>query len=234
MNFKTIATGSKGNCYVLETEKGSLLIEAGIPIKKIKKALNYDFTDIQGCLLTHEHMDHAKAIKDIAKLGINVYSSSGTFKALDLEGHRFIPVDQNKAIKVGKFEVLAFDTQHDVVQPFGYLIKQGNNKLLFATDTYYLRYRFKGLTHIAIECNYVESVVKDLVRRNKINISRIKRTLKSHMSLENLIEFLKINDLSKVKELHLIHLSDQTSDVDIIRREIRKVYKGKLIIAGGE
>lgn len=178
--------------------------------------------------------DHAKAIKDIAKLGVNVYSSSGTFKALDLEGHRFIPVDQNKAIKVGKFEVLAFDTEHDVVQPFGYLIKQGKNKLLFATDTYYLKYKFKGLTHIAIECNYVESVVKGLVKDNKINISRIKRTLKSHMSLENLIEFLKINDLSKVKELHLIHLSDQTSDVNIIRREIRKVYKGKLIIAGGE
>lgn len=54
------------------------------------------------------------------------------------------------------------------------------------------------------------------------------------MSLENLIEFLKINDLSKVKELHLIHLSNETSDVNIIRREIRKIYKGKLIIAGGD
>lgn len=56
MNFKTIATGSKGNCYILETEKGSLLIEAGIPIKKIKQALDYDFREVVGCLLTHEHL----------------------------------------------------------------------------------------------------------------------------------------------------------------------------------
>lgn len=56
MKVKTIASGSTGNCYVLETNKGSLLIEAGIPIKRIKKALNYDFREVVGCLLTHEHL----------------------------------------------------------------------------------------------------------------------------------------------------------------------------------
>jgi len=230
MKFKTIASGSKGNCYLLETNQGSLLIEAGIPIKQIKQALNFNFNNIQACLLTHEHMDHAKAIKDIASLGIDVLSSSGTFKALDYEGHRFVPMAPKKPKRVGEFEVMAFDTQHDVVEPFGYLIKHENNKLLFATDTYYLKYKFNNLTHIVIECNYVDSVVRDLVSKKQIDINRIKRTIKSHLSLENLIEFLKINDLSKVRELHLIHLSDQTSDVNIIRREIRKVYKGKLII----
>lgn len=234
MKIRVIASGSAGNCYVLETNQGSLLIEAGIPINRIKKALNYDFSNIQGCLLTHEHMDHAKAIKDIANLGIDIYSSRGTFKALGYEGYRFVPTEAKTPIKIGEFQVMAFDTQHDVVEPFGYLIKQGNNKLLFATDTFYLKYRFKDLTHIVIECNYVESVVNDLVEKKLIDINRIKRTIQSHMSLENLIEFLKINDLSKVKELHLIHLSNETSDVNIIRREIRKVYKGKLIIAGGD
>lgn len=54
MKFKAIVSGSKGNCYLLETEDGSLLIEAGIPIKQIKKALGFDFSNIQGCLVTQD------------------------------------------------------------------------------------------------------------------------------------------------------------------------------------
>ena len=233
MKFTTLASGSKGNCYLLETDGGSLLIEAGIPIKKVKQALGYDLSGIRACLLTHEHMDHAKAIKDIASLGIDVLASRGTIEALDLSSHRLIPMKPKEAVTVGEYQVIGFETEHDVAEPFGFLIKHENNRLMFATDTYYLRYRFRNLTHIVIECNYVESVVKGLVERKEIDIHRVSRTLKSHLSLENLIEFLKANDLSKVQELHLIHLSDETSDIKIIRREIRKVYDGKLIIAGG-
>jgi len=234
MKFKTIASGSSGNCYLLETDEGSLLIEAGIPIKKIKQALNFDFYDVQGCLITHEHGDHAKSAKDIVKLGIDVYGSKGTFKALNYIGHRFVPMTPKKPEFIGNFEVMGFDVEHDVAEPFGFLIKHKEKKLLFATDTYYLRYKFTGLTHIAIECNYVRSVMEDLLDKGLIDINRVARTMKSHLSLENLVEFIKANDLSKVEELHLLHLSDGNSDINIIQDEVRKVFKGNLIIAGGD
>lgn len=234
MKFKTIASGSTGNCYLLETDKGSLFLEAGIPIKKIKRALNFNFSKIEGCLITHEHGDHAKAAKDIGGLGIDVYSSQGTLRAINCTSHRFIPVASKQAKRIGEFEVLPFDVEHDAAEPLGYLIKQGNDKMLFATDTYYLKYRFSDLTHIAIECNYVESVMMDQVNSGAINIEHVKRVMKSHMSLENLIDFLKANDLSKVQELYLLHLSDGNSDINLIKQEIRKIYKGNLIIAGGD
>lgn len=234
MKFRTIASGSKGNCYLLETNEGSLLIEAGIPINKIKRAIGFDFSNIQGCIITHEHGDHAKAIKDIAKLGIDVYASKLTLQELNCTNHRFIPVKHGNSKTIGEFDVLSFNTEHDSVEPLGFLIKQDNNRLLFATDTYYLRYRFNNLTHIAIECNYVRSTMEDRLEKGLIDINRVARTMKSHMSLENLIEFLKVNDLSKVRELHLLHLSDDNSDIEIIKEEIKKVYKGNLIIAGGD
>lgn len=234
MRLKTIASGSTGNAYVLETNKGSLLIEAGIPINRIKKALNYDFSNIQGCLVTHEHGDHAKAIKDIANLGIDVLGSRGAFKALNCTSHRFVPVRHGQAKTIGEFEVLPFNVEHDVDEPLGFLIKQGNERLLFATDTYYLRYRFNNLTYIAIECNYVRSVMEEGLEKGTIDIKRVARTMKSHMSLENLIEFLKANNLSKVKEIHLLHLSNDNSSIPIIKREIKKIYKGDLFIAGGD
>lgn len=234
MKLKTIASGSKGNCYLLETNEGSLLIEAGIPITKIKKALRFNYSNIQGCLVTHEHGDHAKSIKDIAKLGIDVYASKLTLQVLNCTSHRFIPITHNKAKIIGEFEVLSFNTEHDSVEPLGFLIKHGNQRLLFATDTFYLRYRFNNLTHIAIECNYVKATMEERLKQGEIDIKRVSRTMKSHMSLENLLEFLKANDLSKVRELHLLHLSDDNSDINIILEEIKKVYKGKLIVAGGD
>lgn len=234
MKLKTIASGSKGNCYLLETNEGSLLLEAGIPINKLKRELFFNFGAIDGCLVTHEHGDHAKSIKDIAKLGIDVYASNGTLQTLNCIGHRFIPVTPKSLYSIGKFEVLPFTVQHDAAEPVGFLIKKGGNKMLFATDTYYLRYKFIGLTHIAIECNYVRSVMEDKLNKGEIDIKRVARTMKSHLSLENLIEFLKANDLSKVKEIHLLHLSDGNSDINIIQEEIKKVYNGKLILAGGD
>lgn len=231
MKLKTIASGSSGNCYLLETEKGSLLIEAGIPIKKIKRALGFDFSNIQGCLVTHEHGDHAKAVKDIAKVGIDVYASKGTLQALNCAGHRFIPMTPKKVKTIGKFEVLPFDVEHDAAEPLGFLIRHEDKKMLFATDTFYLRYRFRGLTHIAIECNYVKSVMEEKLKQGEIDIKRVARTMKSHMSLENLIDFLKANDLSRVKKIYLLHLSDDNSDIEIIKKEIRKVYEGDLVIA---
>ena len=76
--------------------------------------------------------------------------------------------------------------------------------------------------------------MEDRLEKCLIDINRVARTMKSHMSLENLIEFLKVNDLSKVRELHLLHLSDDNSDIEIIKEEIKKIYKGNLIIAGGD
>jgi phosphoribosyl 1,2-cyclic phosphodiesterase len=233
MKFKTIASGSKGNCYLLKTEKGSLLIEAGIPVNKIKRTLGFDFSNVQGCLITHEHGDHAKAIHGIAKLGIDVYASEGTLQALNCMGHRFVPIVHGKAKTIGEFDVLSFNTEHDAAEPLGFLIRCGNEKLLFATDTCYLRYKFNNLTHIAIECNYVRAVMEDMLEKELVDIKRVTRTIKNHMSLESLIDFLKSNNLSKVREIHLLHLSNENSSIPIIKKEIRKVFKGNLFIADG-
>ena len=73
MELKVLATGSKGNCYILtSSKKEKLIIECGIGIKKILEGLEFDLNGVCGCLVTHEHKDHSKSIKDIAKRGIEV------------------------------------------------------------------------------------------------------------------------------------------------------------------
>lgn len=56
MKLKVLASGSKGNCYILESPTGSLLIEAGIPWKQIQKGLNFDLRQVVAALISHEHL----------------------------------------------------------------------------------------------------------------------------------------------------------------------------------
>ena len=69
MQLEIIGSGSQGNSYLLSNDTDVLLIELGVQFKRIKKALDYDLSKINGALVSHIHGDHAKAIKDaIAKI----------------------------------------------------------------------------------------------------------------------------------------------------------------------
>jgi len=206
------ASSSKGNMYHLSDGESSLLLECGLPIKEIKEALNHRLHDIDAVLATHEHQDHAKAAKDITQAGIDLYCSSGTAEALSLTGHRLHLVKALEQFKIGPWVILPFDTEHDAQEPLGYLIQNGSDKLLFATDTYFVRYRFKGLTVIFIECNYSKETLSP-----DLHPAQRRRLLRSHMSLETLLKFLAENDLTLVREIHLIHLSDGNSNAQMFK-----------------
>jgi phosphoribosyl 1,2-cyclic phosphodiesterase len=218
INITAYASSSHGNLYrVTDGAGSSLLLECGIPIKKIRQALGHKLHDISACLLTHEHMDHAKAAKDILAAGIDLYCSHGTAGALELSGHRLHPVQPLEQFRVGSWTVLPFETQHDAQEPLGYLIHHaGGEKLLFATDTFYIRHRFTGLTHIMIECNYSQKTLSD-----DMHPAQRRRLLRSHMSLETVVGFLQANDLEAVREIWLVHLSDGNSDEALFRDTIQ-------------
>lgn len=229
IEINTLATGSKGNAYVITDGVTKLLIECGISFKNIQKALNFQTNDIQGCLVSHEHLDHCKGLQSVLNAGINVYMSQGTKDGTGIEHHRIKVIQNKQPFQIGTWTILPFDVQHDVNEPFGFLLQnQEGEKLLFATDTYYIKYKFNGLTHLMIECNYCQSVLDENVESGRIPVFLKNRVMKSHFSLENLLEFLKANDLSKVQQIWLLHLSDNNSDEQLIRNEVAKLT-GKMI-----
>jgi len=230
MQVKILGSSSKGNCYIIDN---SLILDAGVNIKDIKKALDFDFTGIKGCLLTHEHMDHAKSINSLALAGINIYSSKGTFEALKINNHKTHEIAHLKQFTLGGYVILPFDVQHDVREPLGFLIKKisTGEKLLFATDTYYLKYKFKDLNYIFIECNYSDKILQENHNNEKIHPVYAKRVKKSHMSLENLKDFFTSNNLSKCNKIVLLHLSSQNSDSEIFKKEISEQTGIETVIA---
>ena len=223
MKLKVLGSSSSGNCYLIEaTEKEKLILDAGINFKEVKKQLNFDFSGILGVLITHEHMDHLKYAPEFASNGIDIYASKGTFSKLNLVGHRFKIIKALKQFEIGNFIILPFDIQHDAVEPLGFLIqyKPTGEKLLYATDTYYIKYKFNKLNYLLIECNYIERIAKENEKNGVINKTRYSRLLESHFSLENLVKFLESNDLTYAKNIILCHLSDTNSNSNIMQKTI--------------
>lgn len=120
-----------------------------------------------------------------------------------------------KQFTVGPFQVLPFEVEHDCPGALGFLIQAGQDKLLFAVDTHYVHYRFAGLTHICVECNHSAETMSP--ETTPAELSRLSR---SHFSLERVLGFLAANDLSRCREIHLLHLSDRNSDAGLFRRRV--------------
>jgi phosphoribosyl 1,2-cyclic phosphodiesterase len=229
IEIRALASGSKGNCYHVTDGSTPILLECGIRFKDIRRNLNFNTSSIVGCLVTHEHKDHCAGLNDVLKAGINVYMSEGTATAIDVKHHRMKTVQAKQQFQLGTWTILPFDVQHDVSEPLGFLLlnKQGE-KLLFATDTYYIKYKFKGLTHIMVECNYSLKILNENIATGRVPKVMRKRLLRSHFSLENVKDFLKANDLSRVQEIWLLHLSDNNSDARLFKQEIMELT-GKMV-----
>lgn len=219
-NIKVLGSGSSGNCYSLEVNNEILLLDLGFSYSKTLEFIEFELEKIVGCLVTHEHKDHSKSIMDFMKNGVDVYATNGTFEELGIEGHRAKVVKSKEVYRVGGFTVMPFDVEHDASEPVGFLVSHkymGN--LLYITDTYFVKYKFKGINHMLIECNYSKEIIDERLKDMPFLRNRI---VQSHFELENVKEFVKSTNLYDLQNLVLIHLSGMNSDEIVFKEEIEK------------
>ncbi|MDO4929599.1 MAG: MBL fold metallo-hydrolase [Bacteroidales bacterium] len=231
MKLHVLGSSSSGNCYIFQSEKtGEMLaVEAGMDFHKVVlRATNFAVDNIVGCLVTHEHGDHAAYAHCFAEFGINVYGSHGTVEAIQAARGKY-PYYRSLAplapVRIGSYEVMPFPVQHDAVEPFGYLIRHEEcGTVLFATDTYYIKYTFPRLNNILLECNYRKDILDTNYAAGRIGKNRYERTIKSHMSYDMCVRTLQANDLSLVRHIILLHMSDNNSNADEFVRGIEAIY----------
>lgn len=221
MKLTVLNSGSSGNGYLLQNGTEALYLECGVPRAKFLGALAWELDSVKGCLLTHEHGDHAKYIEDYLRF-MPVYCSKGTAEVIDYKKKRRpIVLEALKTVHLGGFAVRPIPAEHDAAQPFAYIIDHADfGRLLFATDTYYLRYRIPKMNNIMIECNYSLPILNANIEAGIIPAALKNRTLASHMSLENLKKMLAANDLSQVSRIVLIHLSGNNANKEAFVRDI--------------
>lgn len=227
MKLICLGSSSKGNCYILESDSEALVIEVGIPLKEVKKALDFNISKVVGALASHQHKDHSKYISDYMKSGIEVYTSEEALSAL-----KILPCEYSKAIvpnqsyKIGGFTIQPFELKHDV-PCLGFYIKHDDiGKLLFITDTEYVHQNFRNLNvnHILVEANHSrEYLDADIIRS---------RVMQSHMELQTTLDFIKNNDSSNLKNVILLHLSDRNSNEEqFLKKAKESVQSANVYVA---
>jgi len=185
MDIKIIASGSSGNAYLIGDGKTRLLLDAGIPFKRIQVGCGFQTSSIDGCLVTHRHGDHAMAIPKLLQRGITVYSNAdvaGLYPGVE-------QLDALKEHKIGTFRILPFEAEHDV-PCYGYQATsvETGEKLVYITDSAYV-------------------------------------------SIETLLDLLQANDMSKVRQIYLLHLSDGNSDAEAFKRQVQQETGAEVYIA---
>lgn len=239
IDVEVLATGSRGNCYLLKSGDTRILLDCGLPYKKTLKLLDFKLPD--AVLVTHEHKDHALAAKDFMNHGVDVYMSYGTADALKLEeNHRLHLIDDKEFPPNGRFEFWAFEVKHDAAEPVNFLIHskgdsafysaENEERILYLTDLGNVpKFNSLDATKILLEINFAE----EELRNSEIDEPAKKRIFENHLSLEKAAEFLTATDLSECKEIYLIHISERHGDGEIFGKVIQEMVgdKIKVIVA---
>lgn len=236
ISLAPLASSSAGNAYKLSaTGSRPLLLDCGIPFPQIQRGMLYEVTRLAGCLVTHAHQDHCKAVNKLMAFGAKVYATAECWKQMGIKPDwpgRVIEADKEEV--VGDWKVKPFKCVHDSEGTVGFFIAHGENRIVYMTDTAYSRYTFEGLTHLYIECNHSVELMQSGVRSGVLDKERYRRTRNNHMSLETLLSFLGEIDTSKLKEVVLLHLSDGNSDERHFKESVQKKVGCPVYVAGAK
>lgn len=224
MKIKILASGSSGNCYLITGYKEKILLEVGISYDKIMEGIDFDIENLF-CLVSHEHKDHSKAIKEVVGIGIDVYLSNGTAEALGLgNAYNIHKVKHLQSIELDEFVITPFNVFHDVKEPLGFIIKSNIEKkaILFATDTKDLPYQFTDIDAYMLEVNFDDDTMNENIESGKTIPFVGNRSRRSHLSLSKAIKILN-KSTSYQKKIIPIHQSQSNLDFKLMEKEISKI-----------
>jgi len=231
--FISLASGSSGNCYYLGTDSYGILIDAGIGVRTIKKALKdrgIDFSRIVGVLITHDHADHIKSVGGLGeKCNLPVYATEDVHNGI--EKNRYVEetlyrsrkvIQKENPFNVRDFKITAFDVPHDSTDNVGYYIEYGEHKFTIATDVGHItdtiaKYICKA-NRLIMEANYDEEMLKHGSYPDFLK-ERVSGP-KGHLSNREAAEFIATHYSPQLKDVWLCHLSKDNNHPELLYKTI--------------
>lgn len=205
LHFKTIGTGSSGNCYLFFNDDISFIIDAGI---KVNDVLSYipNFKSFKGVFLTHEHSDHTSHLKQYIDLGMKIHCTGGTAKSLSLNQYNKIeylaPIYLSEYVTITPIQV-----HHNAEEPTGFIIDHYGERTLFATDCNDIMVDVSHVKNFIIEANHCLTMME----KTELNY----QAFTFHMSIDNAIGYINKNKGLQTESIYLIHLSNRNANEKI-------------------
>lgn len=220
MVLKCLGSGSSGNCYLLSAETETLVLDCGLPIREIKKGLDWDISKVVGVLCTHIHSDHSKAVKDFENMGIPVFKPyEKAIKKVQYEKFGGFTINSFPMLDKEMETWQHTNTDGSECPCYGFYIKHEDmGQMVYATDTKCISHNFSKmkLNHVLISSNYDNELLEDNEKREHV--------LRGHLSIQYVCEeFIKPNKSNALRTIVLCHLSKENADHDKMLAEVKNV-----------
>ena len=241
LRFVSLASGSSGNCYYLGTAGYGILIDAGIgsrTIKKRLKVLGVPFEHIQAVFVTHDHVDHIKAVGTLGeKFLLPIYATELTHKGIDrsygvtqqLSSSKKC-IEKGQSIQIIDFRVEAFAVSHDATDNVGFTIHYKGKRFTIATDLGHIcasaSEHIRLANYLVVEANYDFTML-----RNGYYPERLKQRIcgeRGHLDNDETAAFLAKNYHAGLSHVFLCHLSKENNSPEIALQTI----SGSLVKSG--
>jgi len=227
--FCPLFSGSTGNACFVASRNTRLLVDAGLTAQALTRALGeLDCApdEINGIVITHEHIDHIKSVGVMARrYGIPVYANEATWIAMSLTGKLGdipprcrITYQRSMDFMLGDVHVAPVPISHDAADPSGYILSCGMSAVGVVTDTGMARpellERYMGLDAVLLESNHDVEMLKDNPQYPAALKERILGK-KGHLSNEAAGEAACVLARSGVKRIALGHLSQHNNTPEL-------------------
>lgn len=234
MYFATLASGSSGNAILVGERQRTFIVDCGIPLRNFLKnieMLQVSPKEIEGLVVTHEHIDHSGGVGALArKLDIPIYASSPIWKALEGKVGR-LREDQKVVIEEGAeiagLTVKTVKTSHDSSDSYGLKVSGASHNLGIATDsgmiTEEMHRQLKGCDAYVLEANHdLEQLWQGpypWVLKKRITGNR------GHLSNVQTAEALQMWLSENTQKVVLAHLSEENNTPEKALRTILRILK---------
>ena len=228
LQVSILASGSKGNSVYVELDGVRLLVDAGISAARITKGLRargIDPQSIDAVLVTHEHIDHVRGLKTLAKqYHLPILATRGTLAGID--GGAAFEDDMRSisdAFMIGNVTVQPFATSHDAAEPCGFRI-EGSHCCTVATDlgvvTDTVQDAMEGADVLVLEANHDA----DLLRQGSYPWPLKRRILSNRGHLANGDAAWALTRMKKhPRKVYLAHLSEENNRPALARDTVHDI-----------
>ncbi|MCQ2969855.1 MAG: MBL fold metallo-hydrolase [Clostridium sp.] len=244
MKFCSLYSGSSGNSIFIASNNTKILIDAGLPGKKIDDALKYigeEASSIDGIFITHEHIDHIKGVGVLSrKYDIPIYANNNTWAVMKknigkIKEDNIRVMDRRSSVTINDLEIRSFNIPHDAIAPVGYTVSCDGKSASVVTDF--------GVFTEEIRDNIIDSDIILLESNHDVNMLKMGpypynlklRVLGENGHLSNddcgnaILNLLKNN---KKKHIMLGHLSGTNNHPDLAYQTIADILSTNGISIG--
>ena len=245
VSFMSIASGSSGNSYYLATDTTSILIDAGVGIRTLKKALkeqNINVEDLSAIFITHAQAAPIPAAGYLGEKRFSpVYATADTHRGINASyctkikiGASARIVVKGEPVEIGDIRITPFEVPHDATDNVGYFVEVGKICFTFMTDLGMITEEAASYAcranYLVIEANYDLSML-EMGPYPQLLKERIKSGT-GHLCNRETAAFLADNYTDKLKHVWLCHLSKDNNHPELAYKTVELALQAKNIIVG--